>query len=466
MVTEVLRSIRSLFLGDSGAGFRRRFAAGTLGAYALVIAGNALNLVINVALSRWFGKSGFGAFNFAMACLQVLCIIAGLGVERLLVREVARCLVHQAWGLLHGILRWATKTVGLVSLGLGIAGLIGAWGLKAAGVFEQQSATTFMIALVGLPLFSLSIIRQSAMRGLHRILLGIMPELVLTPVLLLVSLLGLRYLAPVGWLTPQSAMGVNVAVFFVTLVVGIVLLRAVLPKQVRATAPEYRAKAWLLSTVPFTLVSGMFVLNSRPSAIMLGMILGKDAVGAYSAALRGAEIVMFIIIPMNTVLLPTVAHLFASGEHDRLQRVVTAASRGVCAVSGVATIGLVLFGKWFLWLFGKEFMVDWLTLSILCAGQFASTIAAFSANLLTMTGFERDAALGIAVSAVLNVVGNAVLIPLWGVPGAALATSLSLVGGNLYMAATMRRRTGIDATIIGLERRDSVLQPQALNPDE
>lgn len=451
--------------GKDRIGFGRRLTTGTLGAYAMVIVGNALNFVVAVVMTRWcFGKAGYGVFSFAMAVFNVMCILAGLGVERLLVREVARCLVHQTWGLLHGILRWATRTVGIASLALTAAGLVVVYVLHETGWCEPQKGHALMIALIGLPIFAISILRQSTMRGLHHVLTGIAPDLLVTPVVFLALLLVARLFAA-RWLTPQSAMALNVLALAVTLVVGILLLRRVLPKQVLAATPEYHSQSWLRSTLPFTLVSGMFVLSSRPSVIMLGLMVDDAAVGAYSAALRGAEIIMLIIVSMNTVLLPTVAHLYAKKDVAQLQRVVTVTVRAVCAVSGVVSILLVVYGRWFLWLFGKEFTVDAHTLSILCLGQFVSSVAAYSANMLTMTGFERAAAHGIAYSAVLNIVGNLVMIPLWGVNGAAIATSFSLVAGNLYMAWVMYQRTGIDVTVLGCGTPQPATGPHPAIPD-
>ena len=452
MSMHVSAMLRAVLRIEHASRLRRHFTIAMLGAYAMIVVGNVLNLGIAVAMTRvCFGKAGYGVFNFALSGLNFMCILAGLGVERLLVREVARCALNKSWGLMYGLLRWSNATVGGVSVALAVGGCALVAGLKMAGLCEPQKANTLMIAMVGLPFFAISILRQATMRGLHHVLLGIMPDLIITPILFLGLLLLARAAAP-SLMSPQLAMGINMLVLFVTLVVGIMLLRRVLPAEVTTAAPEYHARSWIASTLPFTLVSGMFVLNSRPGVLLLGMMKDNDAVAAYSVALRGAEIVMFIVIPVNTVLLPIVAHLFAADAKERLQRLVTISTRGVFAVSGTATLGIILFGHWFLALFGKAFVGDLPALAILCLGQFLGTVAAFSANLLTMTGHERDAAKCIALSAALNIAASLVLIPLWGVNGAAAASAFSLVAGNLYMAHIMRKRTGIYSTVMGAPR--------------
>jgi O-antigen/teichoic acid export membrane protein len=68
---------------------------------------------------------------------------------------------------------------------------------------------------------------------------------------------------------------------------------------------------------------------------------------------------------------------------------------------------------------------------------------------LIMTGHERDAALAIGVSAVLNLILNAILIPGWGMEGAAVATAASTVVWNILMAIALYQRSGIHSTILG-----------------
>lgn len=71
-------------------------------------------------------------------------------------------------------------------------------------------------------------------------------------------------------------------------------------------------------------------------------------------------------------------------------------------------------------------------------------------NILNMTGHERDAALGLALGAFINIVLNAVLVPVWDIEGAALATGMSLVVWNVFLVTRVRRRLSLDSTALGL----------------
>lgn len=85
----------------------------------------------------------------------------------------------------------------------------------------------------------------------------------------------------------------------------------------------------------------------------------------------------------------------------------------------------------------------------LCCGQIVNACAGSVTLLLTTTGHEGDALKGIALGAIVNVIGNAVMIPLYGINGAAVATGLSTVVWNVALGILVYRRLGINPTMFG-----------------
>ena len=79
-----------------------------------------------------------------------------------------------------------------------------------------------------------------------------------------------------------------------------------------------------------------------------------------------------------------------------------------------------------------------------------TTALSLSFLVLNMTGHERFTALLSWSTTMLNVILNAVLIPRWGVEGAALATSFSLVMAAFISLIAVRKKLGIDTSLIGL----------------
>ena len=110
---------------------------------------------------------------------------------------------------------------------------------------------------------------------------------------------------------------------------------------------------------------------------------------------------------------------------------------------------MVLFavvGEWLLvTLFGSEFGGAYWPLLILGLGQLANAGFGATAMLLNMTGFERDVTRVVAIAAGLNVGLNLALIPFFGVIGAAVATSVSLLFWNVWLWQVVRWRLGVSS---------------------
>lgn len=99
--------------------------------------------------------------------------------------------------------------------------------------------------------------------------------------------------------------------------------------------------------------------------------------------------------------------------------------------------------------FGSLYETAYIPLIILLVGQLINSGAGSVGLLLNMSGYERETARGMMVAAVLNVVLNLLLIPLWGINGSSLATSVSLIVWNVLLWWAVRKRLGINSLAFG-----------------
>jgi O-antigen/teichoic acid export membrane protein len=250
-------------------------------------------------------------------------------------------------------------------------------------------------------------------------------------------------------ISAHGIMSLNVVAAGITLIFIAYLLRGILPPEVKDRAPKYETRAWLHSGFFIVLVGGMHVLNSRTDVLMLGAMTGAEAVGIYNIASRGADLINFILMPVHQAIGPTVSILYAKRDIIGLQRLVTKSTRIVLLLSLPLAAGLILMGRWFLLLYGIEFTKGHMALSILSIGQISTIALGPVALLLIMTRFERDAAIAVGMGAVLNIILNGLLIPVWGLEGAALATAVSKILWTLLMTMRVYQKLGIHPTILG-----------------
>jgi O-antigen/teichoic acid export membrane protein len=432
--------------GVDGRSFYKQLRRVTATTFVVDVGTVVLSLALSIVLARTLGAAEYGVYAYTVALVGAVGIPARLGLPRLIVREVAAYRTRSAWDRMRGLLRWANVTVLLGSVALATAAGTVAW-ILAGG---NPAMVTFGLALPLIPLGALSALRSATLSGLHFVVLGKLPEAVVRPGVFLV-LAGVTAVAfTSGSLRASSVITMEVVATAAAFVVGTVLLKTRLPREAYVGPATYATRAWLSSVMPLAMITGMQFINHRVDIIMLGAFGDAAEVGAYGVATRGADCVHFVLVSVNAVMAPTIASLYASGHMERLQRLVTVSARMVLLCSLPLGIAFIVAGRWILaTVFGPEFGAGAPVLAILSAAQLVTAAGGSVALLLTMTGHESDTARSVGVAAVVNVILNFLLIPLWGGVGAAIATATSVVTWNTLLAVWAYRRLGIGGTALG-----------------
>ncbi|WP_018880498.1 flippase [Thioalkalivibrio sp. ALE30] len=423
---------------------RQQLLRGGVGSIAVKIAGTGISFVLVVVLARTLGPEGYGTYAFVMALLTLLAIPAQAGLPQLMVRETAKTEAREQWGLMRGLWRWGNGFVVLFSAVMILIGGLFLW--FGEQWLSEARWQTLAVGLLLVPLIALGNVRGAILRGLRRTVVGQLPEAVLRPALLLALVL----LVPWFWadfgLSAVSVMALHAAAALGVFVIGSFLLLHVRPQPVASgPEPEYEVAYWRNAAFPLALLAGLQLINQQTDILLLGVIQTDGDVGVYRVVFQVATLVIFGLQALNQVLQPYYARMYAQGEMARLQRLVTYSARVILLIAIPPVIVMIAFGGAFLeWVFGTEYRAGATALAILAAGQVVNAGMGSVGMLLNMTGHERDTVKGIGIAALCNVVLNLVLIPPFGIEGAAAATALTLVIWNLILRAFVKRRLGIE----------------------
>jgi O-antigen/teichoic acid export membrane protein len=324
---------------------------------------------------------------------------------------------------------WASRR-GL-ALAIATVGLAAAIGLAVGDRLAEDSRAAFGIALVVVPLLSILAIRTAGLRGLHHVVAGQVPELIAVPAVMMLAIAGLGGVGLGDYLDPVLATGIYSVAIAIGVAIAMAMLRTRLPAAVRDARPESNAKVWSSVAIPLLFVSGFAYANREMGLILVGSLAGPEEAGIYRVAVRGADLVVFALTGIVAAISPRLARLHAVGDVPGLRRLVRRSALASLLWALPVSALMILYGSRILsTLFGEAYAAGATSLAILSAGQLVNAATGPVGLLLNMTGRERRTALGHAVALGVQFTCGLVLIPRWGVEGAAGATSLAIVARN------------------------------------
>jgi len=419
-----LRRLKERLLNSS-------FLRAASGTFALKITATLLGIVTSFVLARILEPEGYGSYTYTLAWINLLFIPAMMGFDRLLVREVAISHSKSRWSHLKGLLKW-TNIIS-ITLSLTIVSIMLLAFRYFGGSPESGKIALLLLALPLLPILTLTTLRKAAMQGLHRVVLGQLPESLFRPVFL-ISIVAIVYLMNRDDFNTNTAILSNVAAAFLAFLLGARLLMKSLPPQLREVNPEAFQPLWIRSAIPLMLVGVMQSINNQISILMLGHFHSIEQVGLFSIARQVSTLGTFFIMSFNSVLAPRFAHLYAEGKIKELQQIVAKSSLALAILSATVSILFILYGTDILTLFGPGYDRGYVSLAILAVGVFFNSAMGPVGLLLTMTSHENVAVKGLGMALIANLLFSFMLIPKMGAEGAALSMSLYLFVWNTIFA--------------------------------
>jgi O-antigen/teichoic acid export membrane protein len=389
------------------------------------IFGYGCRFLIGILLGRFLGAEQLGLYNLVLTAATIASGIALLGLRSAMVRFVSRALSQQddagVWGTLQ--------------IGLGITtvlGLILGGGLYLLAVpiaehlfHEPSLAPLLRYAIVIVPSMALIDIVSAATRGFKRMEYTAIARDMVQP-LIKVVLFGI--LAIVG-LTAARAL----TVFSLTVVVVAILLLYFLSKLFPLNRPlgkaQYHVKEILLFSLPLYLSDLIQTFRRSIETVLLGTMSTIASVGVFTVASQVNIVGQMFHQSIVTVSMPIVSELHTQGEQTQMAGYYQTMTKWTFMVNLPVFLILFLFPAQILGIFGESFVGGATALSILAWGNLVNTGTGICGVVLDMSGKTALKLVNSIVTVVLTLLLSALMIPRWGVIGAAISrlTSVSLV---------------------------------------
>lgn len=188
-----------------------------------------------------------------------------------------------------------------------------------------------------------------------------------------------------------------------------------------------------------SIVSGS--LLHKIDRVLIGFFLGASAVGIYSVAYSIGQIIKLFYQPINISFFPEFSKLWTDREYDSIRNYMRlgiryAAIIGVPSVSGFAIVGEELIGL----LSTAEVATEgYIPLLLISGAILIRGIGSFYTNLFYAKGTSRIPFIVQTATVFVNAGLNLLLIPIFGITGAAFTTLISFAGAAVVVAALWQR---------------------------
>jgi O-antigen/teichoic acid export membrane protein len=434
----------------------RRLGSGPIArasAVGLVIrvAGLALSFAQAVLTARLLGAGGYGTVAVALAVVQIAATVCLFGFGPLAVREIpARAAAGDTAGaaafLHHAILSVLALSV---VAGIGI--------VLVSGSTEWISPDYRMaLELGGLLVapFALIAMFRGAAQGFGRVALAQAPGELVRPAAMVflmgvIALLGLSF-SPVDFM--WTAIG---AATLAAIAAGALLWRnelSILPSPHRTT----EARRYIVNALPFLGIGLTGLFDGEINTLVLGWFASPHETGLFQPLMRLTAVLAMPIAVTEMRFAPRIAELWERRETDRLRSVtLTFTLTTWLLTSGIALV-IAATGPWLLWAFGPAFRETAPLLWMIAAAQVFNSACGPVGILLMMSGKSSWALAGRIGGLAVNATLGILLIPIYGVWGAAFAVATSIVVWNVALLAMTKVHCGFDPSLLGILFRSSI----------
>ena len=182
------------------------------------------------------------------------------------------------------------------------------------------------------------------------------------------------------------------------------------------------------------------MLSFRLDTILLGIWITDEVVGNYNAAYNLIFNLLTFTATLNAALLPTLSRIFIN-EPDTTRQIYQRVMRYLFVFSLPIAVGTTLLAREIIvFLYTDKLSGAILPLQILIWVLPVLTFTSLCGSVTTVFHLERKTARINLINALVNIIGNLIVIPLFGILGASISTVFTEVVGMFQFGYVLRER--------------------------
>lgn len=404
--------------------YAKTVVTGTIIVFAFSMSAAFLGYLIRFLLSKNLSIEEFGLFYAVFAFIGLISIFKTMGLDKAIVKYIPEFVQqNENTNIKNAIAYTLLVTIAINVLMIGVLYLIADY--LSLHLFKTEAARP-VILLLGVAYFfdNIMFVVKNSFQGFKNMKLFSGIDFFKFTAILVIVLIGFTQsktiLVPV--LAYVIAPAIACIIFF------LVLTRKIFPKWREAAITKDAALFKKLGKYGLIVVltSASSAVLGQVDTIMLTYFTDLTQVALYNVALPTAKLLLYFSVALGSILFPLTSELWTLKKYESVKQGMRSIYKYTMILLLPMILVLVVFAELIIHLlFGDQYVPSSFALQVLAIGMIFGTIQLIHMNFFMGTGNPTKHAQVFLIGAVLNVILNGVLIPMYGITGAAYATAIS-----------------------------------------
>lgn len=386
-----------------------------------------VRFVFSILVARVIGAEQYGLYTLGLTIVPILSMLSLMGLQTGVVAFLAPAIRDKDESRIWGIIQVCAGIPALLSTFFGVALFLFAEPVAVLGFHDARLIPLLQIVSISIPLDAIGFIAYQIIISYKRPKYSVLANNVVVPLAKLLLTIGFLALGMgvVGIILAHviaSALGLALILYYVI---------KLLPVDRALFAGKRNTGELLRYSIPVHLGWVLNIVRGTLETLVLGFIGLTAGVGIFAVASRLSSLGTQFFTSIGNISTPIIAEFYSRGEMDQLKNHYQTTTKWILMFNLPVFLTFVLFPKQLLSIFGADFTLGSEALIVLAVGNLVYTGTGLGANILDMTNHTKFNVFNSIFMVIVTISSDLILIPRWGVIGAAAAAAFSTVIVNV-----------------------------------
>ena len=408
----------------------KKIAKGAFIVLVSLIIGKGLSYLYTALLAKT-GSSNYGLISLGFVIISILTIISMVGMNTGVMRYTAYYKGKKDKSRIKGAFLSSLKIVLPVSITLSVFLILFSDFISTKLFHNIELSPILKILAVSIPISVITNVILDMMTGLQNLFYSNFSKEIIDRILKIIFIFIAIFL---GYGILGVATSYLIAVIMTFIVTFYFLNKKTFPLFSKKIKTVYYTRKLLIFSYPLLFIGIITLLVKWTDVLMIGFFRTTSEVGIYNVALPTANLLIIVPAALMALFTPIIVELYSKGDKKNIKLTSKRISKWIFYLNLPIFFVLLLLSSDFLRImFGNEYVAGGVSLVILLFGYIFHSLSHIPSSTLLMIKKTKTIFLMGLISLIVNVALNYLLIPKYGINGAAISTSLSLIIGSILL---------------------------------